>query len=485
MMRALIIALIALLGTGPAQAAVLDFEVRVDASALPADRRDKAVDDAIRVLLHRIDEIGGRNPRVERRSGDRVRVFLPRLEDNPATIKALLLRPARFAFHKVLWSGPPAEARSQPIPPGGAIATVEEGQGASPLAHILGKAEIVGGVAQARVVVDQFGPKIDLKLDPAATKAFADLTRAEIGKPIAMVLDGAVLSAPVVRDAITGGQVQITGRFEKREAERLAVLIRSGGLPTPLIDLSAPTATAPPLVAVPDHMRRESRHALLVGNAKYATVPSLANPVNDVRDMAAALRKAGFATTIIENAGRERMMEAIDEFGRKIGGSGIALFFYAGHAVQVKGANYLLPIDAALKAEAEVAYRAVDAGFVLAQFESARPRVGVLLLDACRDNPLPARARSAGASRGLAVVDRAPGGTVIAYATGPGDTAADGEGRNGLFTSELLKVIPEPGLKFEDGFKRVVAGVRQRSSGQQIPWITGSLEGDLYLTLPR
>jgi uncharacterized caspase-like protein len=224
----------------------------------------------------------------------------------------------------------------------------------------------------------------------------------------------------------------------------------------------------------------EPRTALVIGNAAYAE-GALPNPVNDARDMAATLRQVGFEVSIGENRNRRQMEDLIREFGRKIRGGGVGMFYFAGHGVQVGGANYLIPIGAVINGEAEVKYEAVDAGFVLAQMEEARNRLNIVVLDACRNNPFARSFRSS--SSGLASID-APVGTLIAYATAPGRTASDGSGRNGLYTKELLAAMRVPDLKIEEVFKRARSEVRRQSNNQQIPWEASSIEGDFYFTTP-
>ncbi len=222
----------------------------------------------------------------------------------------------------------------------------------------------------------------------------------------------------------------------------------------------------------------EPRIALVIGNGAYAEAP-LANPVNDARDMSATLSQLGFEVLSGENRNLRQMEDLAREFGRKIRGGGVGMFYFAGHGAQVGGANYLIPIGAKINGEAEVKYEAVDAGFVLAQMEEARNRLNIVVLDACRNNPFARSFRSS--SRGLASID-APVGTLIAYATAPGRTAGDGAGRNGLYTKELLAAMRSPDLKLEDVFKRVRSEVRRQSNNQQIPWEASSIEGDFYFS---
>jgi len=246
---------------------------------------------------------------------------------------------------------------------------------------------------------------------------------------------------------------------------------------------SAPTAAAAPSPDLPPEILNEKRLALVIGNADYRNLGKLANPANDAKSMAATLSRLGFTVIERTNADRGQMSDAIDEFGSKLQAGGVGLFFFAGHGMQVRGQNFLMPVEANPRSEVEVQGKAINASYVLEHMAEARNRVNLLILDACRNNPLQQTAfRSL--TRGLAVVGRAPGGTIIAYATAPDAVAEDGDDKNGLFTSELLKHLETPGLKVEDVFKRVTTGVRTRSSGNQVPWTTGSLEGDFYFKLP-
>jgi formylglycine-generating enzyme required for sulfatase activity len=221
---------------------------------------------------------------------------------------------------------------------------------------------------------------------------------------------------------------------------------------------------------------KEQRVALVIGNSNYKSAP-LKNPVNDAQDIARSLQGLGFQVTLKQNQGRDAMAQAIREFGNQLKRGGTGLFYYAGHGMQVKGKNFLLPVDADIQSEDEVPYRGIDANELLAKMESAKNRVNIVILDACRNNPFARSFRSS--AQGLAQMD-APVGTLVAFATAPGSVAADGTGRNGLYTQHLLASLNQPGLKIEDVFKRVRVGVRQGSRGKQIPWENTSLEGDFY-----
>jgi len=218
------------------------------------------------------------------------------------------------------------------------------------------------------------------------------------------------------------------------------------------------------------------RHALVIGNSAYQKSP-LANPVNDARAMQDALKRSGFDVIALENASQAQMHEAILRFGDRLRDGGVGLFYFAGHGVQVKGHNFLMPVDVAITREEEVPYKALDGQQVLDILGSAKNPLNIIILDACRSNPFPRSTRSA--EMGLALME-APVGAMIAFATAPGAQALDGQGKNGVYTQHLLKYITQPGLKVEDVFKRVRVDVRRVTNGTQIPWESTSLEGDFY-----
>src|SRR5581483_2581752 len=186
---------------------------------------------------------------------------------------------------------------------------------------------------------------------------------------------------------------------------------------------------------IAENIAREKRVALVIGNAAYRK-SALRNPAHDAEDVAQTLKGLGFTVIRAQDADLKRMKQAIEEFASQMVEGAVALFYYAGHGVQVKGENYLIPIDADIKAENEVSYAAINANEILAKFETARTAVGIVILDACRDNPFSRSFRSQ--QKGLASID-APKGVLIAYATAPGKTALDGTDRNGIYTSYLLK----------------------------------------------
>lgn len=219
------------------------------------------------------------------------------------------------------------------------------------------------------------------------------------------------------------------------------------------------------------------RIALVIGNGAYSAAPPLKNPPNDARDMAAALKTLGFDVASGINVGQKDMKRLIREFGMKLKAGGSGLFYYAGHGVQSKGRNYLIPVDANIQSEAEVEDSGVDAALVLNFMDDAQNGLNIVILDACRNNPFARSFRSA--NDGLAQVD-APTGTLIAYATAPGRVASDGTGNNGLYTSELLKQMQTPGVSITDMFMRVRAEVMKQTGNKQVPWEASSLVGAFY-----
>jgi hypothetical protein len=238
--------------------------------------------------------------------------------------------------------------------------------------------------------------------------------------------------------------------------------------------------TAALLLLVAGSAAAQSRIALIVGNSDYSSGPlKLANPIQDAEAMRRALQQAGFATIVRLNAKRIDLYRAVDEFAARIARDphAVGLFYYAGHGVQVDGTNYLIPVDANIESVADLEANAYDVGRVLRGMQAAQNEMNIVILDACRDNPLP---RTRGIERGLARMD-APSGTFIAYAAAPGHAAQDGVvGTNGVFTGELVKAMAEPGLPLEQMFKKVIAAVRADTGGHQQPWSEASIQGDFY-----
>ncbi|MDF1718023.1 MAG: caspase family protein [Antarcticimicrobium sp.] len=228
--------------------------------------------------------------------------------------------------------------------------------------------------------------------------------------------------------------------------------------------------------------RAEQRLALVIGNSEYGRVTALDNPVNDARLIAAALEGLGFEVTLIPDANQIAMKRGIAQFGRALreaGKEATGLFYYAGHAVQSFGTNYLLPVDTDLADAADLDLVAVEAQSVLRQMYSASNRTNIVILDSCRNNPfsnLPVFN-----DNGLAEM-QAPTGTFLAYATEPGGVALDGMEGNSPFTRALAQHLRDPGLPIEQLFKQVRIQVLSETGGQQTPWDTSSLTSDFFFS---
>jgi uncharacterized caspase-like protein/ABC-type transporter MlaC component len=221
----------------------------------------------------------------------------------------------------------------------------------------------------------------------------------------------------------------------------------------------------------------ERRIALVVGNSNYEFQP-LKNPVNDAALIADTLRALGFEVTLEIDASQVKMKRAIQGFGEKLAKAakeGVGVFYYAGHGVQSRGVNYLIPVGAQVRREPDLELEAVSASWVLTEMEFAGNRLNIVILDACRNNPLVRGFRSQAA--GLARMD-APAGSLIAYSTAPGATARDGEGLNSPYTAALAEAMRVPGLKVEEAFKRARLGVMKATREEQVPWESSSLTGD-------
>lgn len=237
---------------------------------------------------------------------------------------------------------------------------------------------------------------------------------------------------------------------------------------------------------LPTSLWAESRIALVIGNGDYESGAKLDNPANDAELMAKTLSGAGFEVTKVIDASRFEMRKAMIDYSRRLSGpKTIGVFYYAGHGIQVDGQNYLLPIDASPARKDELSLHGVALSEFLRTLNSVSGsdgRLNVVILDACRNNPFARGWRSV--SRGLATID-APSGTLIAFATSPGDVAADGEGANSPYTLALSQMIKKPGLAIEQTFKgaRNLVWEWTKGSGKaQIPWESTSLRGDFYFT---
>lgn len=222
------------------------------------------------------------------------------------------------------------------------------------------------------------------------------------------------------------------------------------------------------------------RTALVIGNSRYKDAP-LKNPANDAGAIGDHLKKLGFNVISQLDGGKAAMENAIRSYGELLAKSkGVGLFYFAGHGLQVSWRNFLVPVDANLDRVDDIPRQTVDLAALLGGIGKAGNPMNIVILDACRDNPFGGDLKS---GKGLSQMD-APIGTLLAYATAPGNVASDGSGSNGLYTENLLREIRTPEAKIEDVFKRVRLAVRRASQGQQVPWESTSLEDDFYFLPP-
>lgn len=230
----------------------------------------------------------------------------------------------------------------------------------------------------------------------------------------------------------------------------------------------------------------ERRVALVIGNAAYKHAPALANPANDAKAVTAALERLGFEVVSGFDLGNSDLRKTVRSFADKLSGADVALFFYAGHGLQVSGENYLIPVDAAIQTEADLDFNAVKMDLVSRQMDR-ESKIKIVMLDACRDNPFEkqlsrsmGKTRSAALKKGLAEINTA-GGSIIAFATDPGDVALDGDGKHSPFTEALLRHIETPGVEIGLMMRRVTKDVFEGTKEKQRPWTNASLTGEFYM----
>jgi Caspase domain len=228
----------------------------------------------------------------------------------------------------------------------------------------------------------------------------------------------------------------------------------------------------------------ETRIALVVGNSNYRYVAPLTNPANDAKLIAGTLAKLGFK--LIGNGpqldlNKNQFDQAVQDFGNAIQGADVALFYYAGHGVQVRGANYLVPVSANPTREVDVDFQMLDVNLVLREMEYGRARLNLVILDACRNNPFGGRGLRS-VSAGLAQM-QAPEGTLISFATQPGNVAQDGADGDSPFSKALADTLTKPGLDIFRVFNQVGLVVSRATGGEQQPWVSLSpIKGDFYFS---
>jgi hypothetical protein len=226
----------------------------------------------------------------------------------------------------------------------------------------------------------------------------------------------------------------------------------------------------------------QDRVALVIGVANYTSVQPLKNSVNDAKDMAALLKAKEFKIVeLYDPKTKKELKEAIRVYFELLRDkpNATGLLYYSGHGIQVDGSNYFIPTTANPQIKADLDEECIKADYILQALEQAGNQLNIIIFDACRNNPFRSFTRSG--EKGLSIVD-APKGSYIVYSTKPGSVASDGEGRNGLFTSKLLKVLESPNLSLEQVFKRVAAEVATESGESQRPWIASDYTGEFYFT---
>jgi uncharacterized caspase-like protein len=253
-----------------------------------------------------------------------------------------------------------------------------------------------------------------------------------------------------------------------------------------LLVTGAEQAIARP-AAPPPFVTHEPRIALVIGNANYADEMKLANPANDAELIAATLKKLDFDVILVTDAKQKAMQRSIVEFGDRLAAAGpnaVGLFYYAGHGLQLEGQNYLVPTDADISREVDVEIDGVTADLVLKQMAYAESRVNIVILDACRNNPLARDFRSVAASEGFAEIRTKPKGTFIAYSTAPGEVAADGSDGHSPFAKALASAMQQSGLDLPEVFQHVRQDVLAATDERQTPWDSSSLVRSFYFVPP-
>jgi len=223
--------------------------------------------------------------------------------------------------------------------------------------------------------------------------------------------------------------------------------------------------------AAPDRLAAEERKALVIGNAEYGK-GDLANPVNDAEAVAKALKKVGFKVTLKKNLGEKGIRKAVSTFAGSLGAGDVALFFYAGHGIEIGGQNYLLGVDFSADNEVDAEDEAYKMGTMLKHLSKRQGGLNIVIIDACRDDPYSRSWGRTGKGRGLAVVERIPPSTLIAFSAKPGQVASDGGGKkNSPFTKALVQHLSTPGLELSKLFMQVRVDVQKETSQKQFPMV--------------
>jgi uncharacterized caspase-like protein len=234
--------------------------------------------------------------------------------------------------------------------------------------------------------------------------------------------------------------------------------------------------------AAPVAEKKDKCIAFIIGNSDYKDpqASKLKNPVNDASDISAKLKQLGFEVILLLDATIDKLDKGMSDFKRKAENYDVALFYYSGHGIQSKGANYILPIDVSGLTAENVQRKCVDMQEVLNAMDDSQCKLKIVVLDACRDDPFTKSwHRSAGIARGLSIMS-APEGTIISYATAPGKTANDGTGRNSPYTEAFLQSLEKPNIDILHFFQDVGKYVKQKTNNEQVPWNLFEFTGDFY-----
>lgn len=281
---------------------------------------------------------------------------------------------------------------------------------------------------------------------------------------------------------IQPGNAEIKSELKKFSEQDVAELTRSKQVPQKIEPAIQKDSVIRNVLA--DFYKDEKRYALVIGNSQYPKkIGELKNPVNDATDIAAELQNSDFEVQLLTNATYGQIRAALLKFKEKLDAGDrdktVALFYFAGHGLKQEEENYLVPVDAQIEYEDDIArYCFPVQKMVLTNMELSKSRMNIVILDACRNNPFPSITRGAG-QQGLGEMKKARG-SFIAYATAPGSVANDGSGRNGLYTQEVLKALRKPGLTIEQVFKEVRLNVLRLSGERQNTWDSSNITGEFY-----
>ncbi|RRB07212.1 caspase family protein [Larkinella rosea] len=348
-----------------------------------------------------------------------------------------------------------------------------------------------GGLASSRPASDTSRPTIEI-YSPRLTaeRGMARLAKVQSGITVEVIGKVSDMDGKVSQLTLNGSSVEFDpdGRFES------SVTVTSESYPI-LLEArdAAGNSGKMRFIITPETLKRDKqqeelskktkpdkRLALVIGNGAYTYVPALTNPINDAEAMKAALESVKFDVIILKNGDQKAIKQAMNEFSDKLRREDytVGLFYYAGHGIQRDGLNYIVPIDIHL--DDNVGTDCVEVQRVLDQMEEANTRTNIIILDACRDDPLKKeKGRNLNGGGGQAFME-APTGTLIAFATSPGKTAADGTGANGTYTAALLHQIQVPNLSISAVFQNVRKEVQEKTKGMQKPWESTSLTDEFY-----